>query len=158
MHRLIKLWVILLCLAPLNAASMETLTAENLRAMPNVSLKSDDIITLLSGSKVGCWSLFDTTIPSNRRHLINEATEIQASTDFDNSCLFYVTEKSGWPLLVLMKLINTQLGDDLLMLSTPVTQEVSRNPWVAATTIMGALTDEDVDKLTEIFKPFLEEK
>lgn len=158
MTGMLSLCMMFLCVSVTNGAHTSDLTAENLRAMPQIKLHSDDIVNLLGGNRVGCWKLLDTTIPVNRRHLISEATEIQSSTDFDNSWLFYVTEKGDQKVFVLIKLINTQSGDDLLMISTPITPEFANNPWVAATMIRGALTNEDEDMLAKIFKPFLGEE
>jgi hypothetical protein len=150
-----KLFMMLSFVSVLNAASSEDLTAENLRAIPQIKLTAEDIVKLLNGSRVSCWSLFDTSLPLNRRHIIREAVEVSISADFEESWLFYVTEKSGQQVLILKKLINTFMGDDMLLISTPITDDFAGNPWVSATTIDGDISDVAAANLTKLFEPFM---
>lgn len=156
-----KLFMMLCLISAVSAADAEgeELNIQSLRAMPNIALQSDEIINLLSGSssKVGrngrAWTLLETSFTGDVGR-IDKAKEISTSSDFD--WLFYVTtKKDGHPILVLQKMFNAGVWDELLLISTPVTDDFADNPWVKATTISGELTDTDTQMLIKLFEPFM---
>lgn len=160
-----KLFVLLCTVSALNAAEIEPseLTIEWLRKMPNATLHSEDIINLLSGSSLSrngrVWALFDTSFVGNIARII-QATEIPARDAKDLSWMFYVTTKGEQKILVLHKMFQSFMGDDDLLIFTPVSDDFLANPWVQATTISPS---EDKDKepplhLDKLFEPFLNRK
>ena len=160
-----KFFMLFCMISALNGAEVDPseLTIEWLRKMPKATLQSADIINLLSGSSVSSngrgWALFGTSFVGNIGRII-EATEIPTSDARDFSWLFYVTIKDGQQILVLHKIFQSFMGDDDLLIFTPVSDDFVANPWVRATTISSSEDkgEEPPPHLIELFEFFLNRK
>lgn len=156
---IIKVIVVLLCVqGGLRAASTAALNIENLRGVPHIKLQTEDIVNLLGGSTVVrkgiVWSLFGTSFVGGVGH-ISYANEISDSKELDFDWLFYVKECDGKHVLILHKMFNTYMGDERLLISTPVTDDIADNPWVRATTVCEEDSAEGFANIKQLFKPFM---
>lgn len=158
MRRILNLCVLVFSVGVLNAASTAALNIENLRGVPHIKLQTEDIVNLLGGSTVVrkgiVWSLFGTSFVGGVGH-ISDANEISDSKELDFDWLFYVKESDGKQVLVLHKMFNTYMGDERLLISTPVTDDFADNPWVRATTVCGEESEENFANIKQLFKPFM---